>query len=39
METYDIQSTLNIEEKWGNIKQCILNNAEEIIGKSKENNR
>jgi hypothetical protein len=26
METYDAQCTLSIEEKWGNIKRCILNN-------------
>lgn len=38
METYDAQCTLSIEGKWGNIKRCILNNADEVLGKSKEIN-
>jgi len=36
METYDVQSTLIIEEKWVNIKRRILNNKEKIFEKSKE---
>jgi len=38
-ETYDAQCTLSIEEKGGNIKRCILNNAGEVLGKSKETKR
>jgi len=39
METYEAQCTLSIKEKWGNIKRCILNNADEVFGKSKETKR
>ncbi|VVC46279.1 Hypothetical protein CINCED_3A023824 [Cinara cedri] len=35
METYDAQCNLSIEEKWGNIKRCILNKADEVLGKKK----
>jgi len=36
MKTHDIKSTLRIEDKWKNIKRCILKNMERILGKSKE---
>lgn len=39
MVTYDAHCTSSIEEKWENIKRCILNNVDEILGKSKETNR
>jgi len=39
METYNAQSTISIEKNWGNIKRCIINNADEVFGKSKETKR